>query len=48
MRQARKTQRTPGNFNQGQRLFPVSRIISMYLDEGKLPFVDTPTPLGKM
>jgi len=32
MRQARKTQRPSGNFNQAQILFPVSRIISMYLN----------------
>jgi len=31
MRQVRKTQRPPGNANEAKILFPVSRIISMYL-----------------
>jgi len=44
MRQARKTQRPTGNINRVKRLLPVSRIISMYLDEGKLTF-QTPSSL---
>jgi hypothetical protein len=43
MRQARKTQRPSANANEAKTPFPVSRIISMQLDEGKLPFVDALT-----
>jgi hypothetical protein len=45
MRQARKTQHPPGEINRAKILFPVSRIISMYLDEGKLTFADVPATL---
>jgi len=41
MRQVRKTQHPPGEINRAKILFPVSRIISMYLDEGKLTFADS-------